>query len=690
MLGQTSFANHQPALSQHVASQRSTRLQWTGCGFAVLMLMGLSARGLLPQVSHTPAKPTGLAPELAFNFNPSLPLLGRGGLRPAMAKHPIHTGNSHATGLGALPGAKQQQQRQSMSVLHMRGGAGEPSGEKYASPEPAHAGASPIVPSTQGAVYGMNGVDLSTDRPAHEGASIEGVSKRGGIGSASAVGVWTERGINFDNNGIERSADIYQPAHKDTSVTSASVRGGAIGMNSVSLTSGASVNGAWTARGVNFDNNGIEMSSAAKPARKSASVSAVSKRGSTTVMNRQRSEGVLPSQSDGVTTGASPRDAWTERGATFGNNGVDTLADTPAHKYEAVVGAAKAPKRGSTTFMDRQRSEGLLPTVSEGFSSGASVTDAWTNQGIHFGMNGVDMSAHKAAGEGQEASKRQAATAHQLTSTATGILDTPSIPQKSAPTATAAAPSPSATATAPEDTSPEATATAPSEADQWNFIKSHMNEDHADSLLAYAIHYSGLLDAQKAVLDEVSPEGYRMTVSLASGETKQVLVPLETPVDDIRGMGPVMKSMSANARNEVFIECAEGVTEKTEFAVFNDLNKKWNDACKAGKFTKLASFYGEGAVFIPLSPHGPEPSTPMIVGRNAIAKYFAGVEKGALKGISLKSMRLYQSSNTEVTELGRAWGQSGSNVVRQWLLKDGVWLIQRDSLPMGARAAGPA
>jgi hypothetical protein len=144
---------------------------------------------------------------------------------------------------------------------------------------------------------------------------------------------------------------------------------------------------------------------------------------------------------------------------------------------------------------------------------GVSVIDV-SKRGPQFGMNGDDISADKPAGEGQ------AGTA------------------------------PESDAAVARPTETEEMMAQPTEADQWNYIKSQMNDAHADSLLAYAIFYGGLRDARNAVLDEVSPQGFRMTVSLASGETKEVLVSLETPVGNIRGVGPVMQSMSKIARND--------------------------------------------------------------------------------------------------------------------------------------------
>jgi hypothetical protein len=93
MLGQTSLRNEmasfplqvetdQAALSEDVASQRSTRFLWTGFGVAVLMLIGVSTCVVLPVASHALASPPGHA--AVFAYNPSPPGLGFGRLVPAV------------------------------------------------------------------------------------------------------------------------------------------------------------------------------------------------------------------------------------------------------------------------------------------------------------------------------------------------------------------------------------------------------------------------------------------------------------------------------------------------------------------------------------------------------------------------------------------------------------------------------
>lgn len=77
MLEQTPIPNENPssalqvetdhaALSLDVAAARSARLRWTGRGFAVLMLIGVSVRVLAPLASHASAKSSRPVPEAAF------------------------------------------------------------------------------------------------------------------------------------------------------------------------------------------------------------------------------------------------------------------------------------------------------------------------------------------------------------------------------------------------------------------------------------------------------------------------------------------------------------------------------------------------------------------------------------------------------------------------------------------------
>jgi len=97
--------------SHNVASCRSTCLLWAGCGFAALILIGISARAALPAASHASAKPSQLFPSVAFDqangqavaFLPATPL-------PGTAARPSVTARQQRNG---------QQQRQPGLTVRM-------------------------------------------------------------------------------------------------------------------------------------------------------------------------------------------------------------------------------------------------------------------------------------------------------------------------------------------------------------------------------------------------------------------------------------------------------------------------------------------------------------------------------------------------------------------------------------------
>lgn len=70
----------QADLSENVASRRSTRLRWTGLGFSVLMLIGLSVCALHSFAPNASAEAAPLVPEVASY------MLAPGGMHPA--RHP--------------------------------------------------------------------------------------------------------------------------------------------------------------------------------------------------------------------------------------------------------------------------------------------------------------------------------------------------------------------------------------------------------------------------------------------------------------------------------------------------------------------------------------------------------------------------------------------------------------------------
>jgi large subunit ribosomal protein L9 len=81
------FETEQATLPQNGASRRSVRFLWTAFGFAVLMLIGVSAWAVPASASHSFAEPPSLVPSAAFN--PALPMLKPGGVWSVKQQHPI-------------------------------------------------------------------------------------------------------------------------------------------------------------------------------------------------------------------------------------------------------------------------------------------------------------------------------------------------------------------------------------------------------------------------------------------------------------------------------------------------------------------------------------------------------------------------------------------------------------------------
>jgi hypothetical protein len=59
----------------------------------------------------------------------------------------------------------------------------------------------------------------------------------------------------------------------------------------------------------------------------------------------------------------------------------------------------------------------------------------------------------------------------------------------------------------------------------------HMNDDHADSLLAYAVHYAQLPTATKASMVGMDARGFTLKVDDAAGGSCEVLVPFPRPLE---------------------------------------------------------------------------------------------------------------------------------------------------------------
>jgi len=222
----------------------------------------------------------------------------------------------------------------------------------------------------------------------------------------------------------------------------------------------------------------------------------------------------------------------------------------------------------------------------------------------------------------------------------------------------------------------------------WSPVVGHMNEDHADSIIAYCEFFGGLSDVRNAVLTDMNMEGFFVNAELGDGSKQDIMIPYEGgPLKDMRGMGKAVKVMSMKARDEVFVKAASGVTEKVGFAPFNNKNALFKDKCADGNFTDLADSYASDAILVPQFPGPPPANAPLLFGKDAIQKFLEEQGPMLLKGLTLKPMRLLQKSDTEVTEIGRAWGLPGRSYSRQWQNIDGKWLLKHDYLPVMPPAA---
>jgi hypothetical protein len=83
-------------------------------------------------------------------------------------------------------------------------------------------------------------------------------------------------------------------------------------------------------------------------------------------------------------------------------------------------------------------------------------------------------------------------------------------------------------------------------------VMKHMNEDHGDSIKAYARAYGGEPEATAAVISGLNAEGFVLTVTLPGGVTKPgVLVPYTTPLSSAKDLHKVAVAMHFSAHNEL-------------------------------------------------------------------------------------------------------------------------------------------
>ena len=79
---------------------------------------------------------------------------------------------------------------------------------------------------------------------------------------------------------------------------------------------------------------------------------------------------------------------------------------------------------------------------------------------------------------------------------------------------------------------------------------SHMNDDHADSVLAYAQHFGQCPDATAATLLDVTPEAMSLKVVLLNDEEK-INIPFERPLESGHDAHMTMVKMSKVAKKSL-------------------------------------------------------------------------------------------------------------------------------------------
>ena len=79
---------------------------------------------------------------------------------------------------------------------------------------------------------------------------------------------------------------------------------------------------------------------------------------------------------------------------------------------------------------------------------------------------------------------------------------------------------------------------------------SHMNEDHADSVLAYAQHFGRCRDAEAATLIDVTADFMSLKVVVMNNE-KKIKIPFEHPLKSGQDAHMTMVKMSKTAKKNL-------------------------------------------------------------------------------------------------------------------------------------------
>ena len=83
----------------------------------------------------------------------------------------------------------------------------------------------------------------------------------------------------------------------------------------------------------------------------------------------------------------------------------------------------------------------------------------------------------------------------------------------------------------------------------------HMNDDHADSLLAYAAFFGGLHDARSARMTGLTSKGFELSVTMADGTVRErVLIAYLTPLKSAGEVRKLAVSMHFAAYNGLGIK----------------------------------------------------------------------------------------------------------------------------------------
>lgn len=91
------------------------------------------------------------------------------------------------------------------------------------------------------------------------------------------------------------------------------------------------------------------------------------------------------------------------------------------------------------------------------------------------------------------------------------------------------------------------TENTPLSAEQVADMVAHMNDDHADSVLAYAQHYGACRAATAAVLLDVSPDAMRLRVQLPEAE-REIAIAFDHRLESAHDAHMTMIRMSKAAK----------------------------------------------------------------------------------------------------------------------------------------------